>query len=83
MADNFLLKLLAGTAEVAEIAGIEEALSALHAKDPVKYKTVCTLLVGASTAFAELEAVTNSGFLKKLEEGFIIAVTESIAKNPL
>ncbi len=80
---NFLLEILSNTAEQVEEAGIEEGLQKIHDNNPVRYKQIITILGAAAGVMGELSAVTKSGFLKKLEEGFGIAVNDSIAHNPL
>ncbi len=80
---NFLLDLLANTAEGAEVVGIEQAMEAHYTAHPEDWPTD----VAVATAFAALvnkwEAGTKSGFLKKLEEGLVTAVGEEAAKHPV
>lgn len=80
---SFILDLLGTTAEGVEVAGLEQGLETYHAKHPEKWNQAATILLAAAGVLGDIEAETKSGFLKKMEEGFITAVTDEIVKNPV
>lgn len=83
MADSFILTLAGNLAENAEEAGLEKAMDAYYEKHPDKWNAGITIAMAFAGWIAELEGETNSKFLKKLEEGLVIAVNDEATKHPV
>lgn len=83
MADNFLLSLAGNLAEHAEEVGIEEAMEKFYEKHPDKWNQDLQIALAFAGLVNQWEAETKSNFLKKLEEGLVIAVNVEAEKHPI